>query len=81
MKQKMQQQVQPRETVLLQNQQVKAEIRSFLRAVHSYPARAVKDPHLSFQRYLSSFVTPARARQGVRSGETDRPKAQSQLKA
>jgi hypothetical protein len=68
MKPKMHQQIQPREVALLPVAQVRVrvakdeaqkEIRSFLRAVNSYPARVAKEPHVSFQQHLSStFAAP-----------------------
>jgi hypothetical protein len=49
--------VQPREIVLPRNQQarVQQEIRNFLQALNSYPARVAKEPHVSFQQHLCSI--------------------------
>jgi hypothetical protein len=62
MKPKMQHQVQPREIAPLRGVQVQIiqreveeEIRDFLQAINSYPARVAKEPRLSFQKYLSSI--------------------------
>ncbi len=40
--------------------QVQAEIRSFVEALDSYPARVAKERGLSFHQHLCSFLTPAR---------------------
>jgi hypothetical protein len=55
MNRKMQHQVQPPASIPLRKEQVRREIQNFLKAVDSYPARAEKEPSLSFRRYLSSF--------------------------
>jgi hypothetical protein len=55
MKQKMQYAVQPRQSAPLRNKQVEEEIRNFLRALDSYPARVAKEPRLSFQQHLCSI--------------------------
>lgn len=64
MKPKMHQQIQPREAappigapihVRIAKNEVQEEIRNFLRAVNSYPARVAKDPHVTFQQHLSSI--------------------------
>lgn len=59
MKPKMQCHVQPREIAPPRNKQVEGEIRSFLRALDSYPARVAKEPRISFQQHLCSLVAPA----------------------
>jgi hypothetical protein len=38
------------------NEQVRREIQSFLRALHSYPERFSKDPGITFEEYCSSLV-------------------------
>jgi hypothetical protein len=55
MKQKMQYAVQPRQSAPQSNKQVEEEIRNFLRALDSYPARVAKEPRLSFQQHLCSI--------------------------
>ncbi|HVI10875.1 MAG TPA: hypothetical protein VND65_21500 [Candidatus Binatia bacterium] len=51
----MRQQVQLGETAVPPNQRAEAEIRSFLRALQSYPARAAKEPGVSFEQHLATF--------------------------
>jgi hypothetical protein len=58
MKPKMQ--VQPLEIAAPRNQQVREEIRNFLQAVDSYPARVAKEPRVSFHQHLCSFFAAAR---------------------
>jgi hypothetical protein len=55
MKQKMQYAVQSRQSAPLRNKQVREEIRNFLHALDSYPARAAKEPQVSFQQHLCSI--------------------------
>jgi hypothetical protein len=38
------------------NEQVRREIQSFLRALHSYPERFSKDPGITFEEHCSSLV-------------------------
>ena len=54
MKGKLQQQIQS-QAELVSAEQVRAEINSFRQAVDSYPARAAKEPSLSFHQHLGSF--------------------------
>jgi len=70
MKQKMQYAVQPRQSVLPRNKQAQEEIRNFLRALDSYPARAAKEPQVSFQQHLSSVF--AHSDHAVRDHRTRR---------
>jgi hypothetical protein len=64
MKSKMRRHAQPRERAHLRNEEARREIVDFLKAIDSYPARAVKDPRLSFQQHLCSIfsTSPARSR-------------------
>ena len=55
MSRKVQHHVQPREEALPRNIQVREEIQNFLLALDSYPARAAKEPGLSFHQHLGSF--------------------------
>lgn len=57
--QKMQHAVQPRQFEPLRNKQVQEEIQNFLHALDSYPARAAKEPRISFQQHLSGFLASA----------------------
>ncbi len=58
MKAKMHCQVQPREIAPPCNEEAQREIQKFLRALNSYPARAAKDPGVSFRQHLcSAFET------------------------
>ena len=43
------------------NEQVRREIQSFLRALHSYPDRFVKDPSISFEQHRRGFGRAASA--------------------
>lgn len=43
------------------NEQVRREIQSFLRALHSYPDRFVKDPGISFEEHRRGFGQVASA--------------------
>jgi hypothetical protein len=45
---------------LLGNEQVRREIESFLRALHSYPERFSKDPGISFEEHRSSLLVLAK---------------------
>lgn len=54
MKSKMHYHVQPRETVQPRNEEARLEIQNFLHALDSYPARAAKEPRISFQQHLST---------------------------
>lgn len=38
------------------NEQVRREMQSFLRALHSYPERFSKDPGITFEEHRSSLV-------------------------
>ena len=38
------------------NEQVRREIQSFLRALHSYPERFARDPDVSFEEHRSSLL-------------------------
>lgn len=59
-KSKMHYHVQPRETIQPRNEQARLEIQNFLHALDSYPARAAKEPRISFQQHLSTVSLPAR---------------------
>lgn len=39
------------------NEEVRREMQSFLRALHSYPERFAKDPGISFEEHCSELVT------------------------
>jgi len=54
-------QVQGGDRRLQENEQVRREIRSFLRALHSYPERFARDPDITFEEYRSSLLTLAPA--------------------
>jgi hypothetical protein len=54
MKPKVYRQVQPRATVL-RDAKVQEEIKNFLQALDSYPARAAKEPDVTFQQHLCSI--------------------------
>lgn len=54
----MQHHVQPRESAPRQKQ-VSEEIQKFLSAVDSYPARAAKEPGLTFHQHLASLFSEA----------------------
>jgi hypothetical protein len=56
MKKKMQRHVQAAEIPRSRDDLVHAEIKTFFDAIDSYPARAARNPHLSFTRHLSSFL-------------------------
>ncbi len=76
-KSKMHYHVQPRETVQPRNERARLEIQNFLHALDSYPARAVKEPRISFQQHLSAVsVSPhddRRSNRGSRQRSTKRP--------
>jgi len=40
------------------NEQVRREIQSFLRALHSYPEHFSKNPELSFEEHCSAMFQP-----------------------
>jgi hypothetical protein len=66
MKRKVHYQVQPRQTVpppsgQIHSLPVQVEIENFLRALDSYPARAAKQPHVTFQEYITSIFAADRA--------------------
>jgi hypothetical protein len=44
------------------NDQVRREMQSFLRALHSYPERFSKDPGISFEEFRSEQVPPKKMR-------------------
>lgn len=52
---------------LLENEQVRREIQSFLRALDSYPKRFSKDPDITFEEHRSSLAVliPDRRRRGA----------------
>jgi hypothetical protein len=58
MKSKMHYHVQPREAFQPRNEQARLEIQNFLHALDSYPARAAKEPLISFQQHLSTVSVP-----------------------
>lgn len=66
MKRRMQPEIQSREIRLPRDEQVQAEIKGFLQAVDSYPARVAKEPRISFQQHLCSFFSAV--------GDDDRPR-------
>ena len=49
--------VQPRESLLSGNRQVRSEIRSFLEALHSYPERFAEEPGITFEQHLCNLVS------------------------
>jgi hypothetical protein len=49
--------VQPRESLLLGNRQVRSEIRSFLEALDSYPERFAEEPGITFEQHLCNLVS------------------------
>jgi hypothetical protein len=59
MKSKINQQVRPPEILFLRKQQAEEEMLTFQVAVDSYPARASKEPRVSFQQHLFSFFGAA----------------------
>ncbi len=69
MKPKVSYQIQPREVVSLRTEQVQEEIQGFLEAVDSYPARAAKEPGVSFHQHLCSIFA-------ARNDGRDRPRPQ-----
>jgi hypothetical protein len=58
MTQKVQDQIQPRQAAV-RNAQVQLEIKNFLQAIDSYPARAAKEPDVTFQQHLCSIFAGA----------------------
>jgi hypothetical protein len=80
MKSKVQYQVQPRQTLPSSDEevdgeavqeQVQEEIKKFQLALDSYPARAAKEPSVSFQQHLCS-ISAGRSDGDRRSGRTRR---------
>jgi hypothetical protein len=55
MKRKMHCEVQPGEISPPRSRQVREEIQNFLQALDSYPARAAKEPRVSFHQHLCSI--------------------------
>jgi hypothetical protein len=47
---------------MLGNEQVRAEIETFLRALDSYPARFAANPGMTFEEYRASLEPLARVR-------------------
>jgi len=47
---------------LQRNEQVRREIQSFLRALHSYPKRFSKDPGVTFEEHRSTLPADPRRR-------------------
>jgi hypothetical protein len=43
------------------DEQVRFEIRSFLEALQSYPARATKEPGITFEQHLQGLVAASQA--------------------
>ena len=41
------------------NELVRVEMESFLQALESYPQRFASDPHITFEEYRSSLISPA----------------------
>jgi hypothetical protein len=46
----------PAQSSISPDEQVRFEIRSFLEALQSYPARATKEPGITFEQYLHGLV-------------------------
>jgi hypothetical protein len=71
MKRKVHYQIQPRQTVpppsgqihveQIQVEQAQEEIDNFLQALESYPARAAKEPHVTFQQHITSIFAADRS--------------------
>lgn len=40
------------------NEMVRVEMESFLQALESYPQRFASDPHITFEEYRSSLMSP-----------------------
>jgi len=51
-------QEQPSRSSLSGDEQVLFEIQSFLEALQSYPARATKEPGITFEQHLYGLVAP-----------------------
>lgn len=51
----------PSQSSLSADEQVRFEIRSFLEALQSYPARATKEPGITFEQHLYGLVAPGQA--------------------
>jgi hypothetical protein len=54
--------VQPRESASAADQQVRAEIQSFLEALDSYPALFARNPDITFDQYLSALVSESKTK-------------------
>jgi len=52
--------------------QVQREINNFLLALDSYPARAAKEPRITFRQHLCSISVAGGGRPGKRSGRHSR---------
>jgi hypothetical protein len=50
---------QPLVSSLSRERQVQQEIAQFLSALHSYPARAARDPLVTFEQHLFSIIARA----------------------
>ena len=46
------------------NEQVLAEMQSFLLALNSYPDRFAREPQITFEQHRSSLVPPAQSEPG-----------------
>lgn len=68
----MQPQIQSCEIRFPRDEQVRAEISSFLKAVDSYPARVAAEPSLTFHQHLCSFLAAASGDDPVASAATGR---------
>jgi hypothetical protein len=66
MKKKTEKQVQTVEKTGASYGESEEEIKSFLRAIDSYPAHAAGNPRLSFREHLCSLLTPGH---GAHSGD------------
>jgi hypothetical protein len=60
MKPKLQYQIQPGKLPSTRSEQFREEVKGFLQAVNSYPARVAEEPSLSFYQHLRSFFGTAR---------------------
>ena len=54
-------QEQPSRSSLTGDEQVLFDIQSFLEALQSYPARATKEPGITFEQHLYGLVAPGQA--------------------
>jgi hypothetical protein len=59
MKPKLRYQLPPSAIIAPRNDRARQEIRNFLQAVDTYPARASKEPRVSFLQHLCSFFGAA----------------------